>query len=777
MNPLASFRMLILIAVSLSFLNVIPARAVTEGAVPREEMERVIRQKLGPAYVLRDWSYEVTKQFQKGPIKVRQLALEITVELKEPLYVRTHRQNDGRQVLRRSRKQGERIVLTGGAMLADTGGFGANQMQVMISPGDPNGTGLPLNGYPQGYVVVAGAGDSGNAPIPSSPESQQVAAQQPAPPGPVQRLWEVFGRQHAVWGRETWGVYRGSPVVLHSLNKTGPHTLKGVIEYPGQELSNPFVLMGTAGSLTLKIEPAERGVPPNLYNMTLEDEQLVARRGPVFPLSLSKSEAARKDFERARLPWNFEGDISDYVQLDATLININSLEPVSKRWGNQPLAPVTNLPGRFWNVSANYQLGVAPFGAYPAEYVHTQDPKRTSLTPFSNVSGRTWVASDLLHYVSLKEGDLWGGTIDWKSGTAMPPRNLTNIGLLNDLEPIAWCERSFYFLHPQATDRPVLRIDTQTGDVFEMKAGRVIRRGVQGSPDGCLLFTHDDGRMISTTKDGARTSQVHVLDLRSDERFDLDATYDMRNYAGKRKMEPRAEKIVVQAWVTRDIFWTRSGWYDLGQRKRVVPSKFPRLVEDIPYAVMPDGRRQAVPGDRYMDVVYRGLTKLEPPGNTAMKRYRIDRLSGEAVELPLEPVMNRTAFGVTWVDKDRYVYARRKGALSEIGTWLYDVHTGMETKLSRFFADEHVWAENARVTDADQAAWSNEPYITGRYLVLPDKNRIIFSSTRGSVQELVSVSLDGKELLRKPIAEGGNHGSAQFRLRRLYPFPVSLPLP
>lgn len=73
------------------------------GALPKTEIEQAIRQQLNAAYELREWSHTLVKQTQLGPASISQLALEIVVELKEPLYTRTGQQRDGQYLVRPTR--------------------------------------------------------------------------------------------------------------------------------------------------------------------------------------------------------------------------------------------------------------------------------------------------------------------------------------------------------------------------------------------------------------------------------------------------------------------------------------------------------------------------------------------------------------------------------------------------------------------------------------------------------------------------------------------------
>ena len=777
----ALFTLFICISAALPDLHAAP-KPDTEA-----EIEQALRQQLPPVFVLESWTHSLVKQAQKGPITIDQSSLAISVRLKEPLYVDTGRRAGGKTVIRVSREKGEIIELEGVSVVAQAPVMGISKVQVTLNPMPPGKAGVQLSRFAPGTFIIS---DVAPGTVVDSHEggSQHAAeanpAQQQAPtgaspaPGVIQKLWSEFGSGGEIWGRETYGAYQGTPVVLRNLKMVNAQTLEGILDRPSQGLSNAFTLMGTDSSLSLRIQaanPASKGTPATLYRVALEDEQLVARLGPVIPLSQAESDTLRERFVQEKMPWKFKGDISDYAQLGNRLIDVNSLELVTDRWGNRPLAAVKNLPGRFWAMDSNYELSVMPFGAYRASMVHTDDPKQASLIPLAGVEAETWVSSDLSRYVSLKQGDVWVGTLDWQTGTAGAAKNLTGIGVLNNLEPIAWCEQYVFFFNPQGSDKPILRVDTQSGELKEMAKTKALNKA-QGSPDGCFLFA-SDGRMVHSAQ-GAK-SDLYVVDLRTLDEFTLDASFDGRIYVGTQKQPPSAQAVMAQFWIGPGLFWVsrQHSWIDLANRKRINPHEFARVVEELPYNIRPFDMLQ-IPGDRYVEVSYQGFTTSKiGQSKPVRKRYRLDRLQGTVVSLPLhsEPEVPSSHVGIVWVDENRYVYPRRKGHLDELGTWLYDIHSKKHTRLSRFYADQNIYAQNRAFSAAAQAAWSTPLYFEAAYLVLPDKNRILFSTTRGDLQELVSVSLDGKELARKSVPGGAVSAGTHNRLRRLHPYEISLP--
>ncbi|PCJ36237.1 MAG: hypothetical protein COA75_08390 [Cellvibrionales bacterium] len=760
----------------------IPLAAQADG-LPRTEIERQLREQLGSTYEIQEWSESLVKRTIQGPVTIDQLSVTIKAKLTEPLYLGTGRHQNGKAVLEMTREQGSIVDHQATVIVADSGGLVKTSVQVVIGPPPQGPIGNPLSLFPtSGYTI--GHTNAATSPAVSAPTGSPASASVPGAngaPDPLQQLIALHNEQGEIWGRETYGNYEGSPVILRDLNQVDAYTLEGIIDRPYQLLSNPFTLVGVAPEWTLTIKtanPPASGTSQMIYALSLEAETFVARRGPIIALSVVQSTSIQDRFARESAPWDFDGDISDYAQLGGMLINLNTLEMVSDGWSNQPLARVKNMPGRFWPVNTNYSLSVQPLGAYLASDVHTEDRKRVSLNPLAHLDGQVWVAADLSRYVRLHDGDLWAGTLDWQNNSASAPRNLTNIGLLNNLTPISWFGNHFYFYNAQSTDKPMLRIDTDSGEILELAQSKALNLHSQGSPDGRFLFASDGGQM--TYSAAGEESLVHVFDALKNTSFTLDATLDRRIYIGTQKQAPVGWNIRAGVWPGRTLFraytTADTAWFDLENRQRIVPGQFPDLVKALPYNIsIYSNQFTEIPGGRFLDIVYDGF--MQPPdgqSQTLKKRFRVDREQRSAVQLPMEADIRHDPLMITWVDENRYVYPRRKGSLSEVGTWLYDIRSGQQTRLTPFFQDERLYADNHAFTGPEQTIWTDPLYITGLYLVLPDKNRVVFSVTRGDTQELVSVSLDGGDLLRKPMPRS-TKGSGQARLRRLHPYEVTLP--
>ncbi len=778
MAPEKLLTSVLLIFISL-FLYSTPANSAEADGVSTQQFEQAIRGQLNAAFDLQDWSKSLVKETRQGPITVHQLALTITVKLTEPLYLSTGRQQDGLAVIEISKPAGSVIDLQGTAVLALMGSLGDPQLQVILGPSPQGRAGNLLSLFRTGTYVIDTAETT--AAVAQVETSSNPSERVDNLPNPLQQLWQIFRDHGEVWGRQINGQYADTPIVLREMKLVDAHTLQGVIEHPYPQYRNEFILSGIAPKFSLTVKrasPVQPGVPVGRYAASADGDSLVVQRGPIFALSAEKSAEIRDDFARQLEPWRFKGEISDYGQMGNLLINLDTLEVVSDAWLNRTVTPISNLPGQFWRVTSNYALTVPPYGAYGAEDVQTLGPRgRAPVSPVAEIKGQTWVAADLSRYVSLHEGDLWVGTLDWQDNSSSEPRNLTNIGLLNDLQPITWCGQDFFFHNPQATQKPILRIDTQTGDITELAETKALNANAQGSPDGRFLLLSDGGRMTYTAAGGE--SLLHVFDCVNNETFSFDSTIDERHYVGTQKQPRRIVDLRVQDWLGSDIFvgWgsgAQIGWFDLAQRKRMIIADIPDVVAELPFSLIHGGfvRKAIIPGGQFLDVTLLGYLQQNPPPGTRRveKRFRIDRINGSAIRLPA--LLKNPP---TWVDENRYVYARRTGSFSEIGTWLYDVRTGKTVRLTPFFPNGQVHAENRTFTTRAQTLWSTPLYESNPdYFVLAEKNRIVFAATRGTLKELLSVSLAGGELIRRSAPDGQKHGGLG-ELRQIHPFPINLP--
>ncbi len=753
-----------------------------ELVVSKGELEDTVRPQVPSVYEYVGMEIGDIEDKSKGMAVIQQVSLQLQLKARESLYRQTGVQN-GKVLLVTQAKKGDVVSVAAIAIVAKV--MGHTQMQVVIPPS--RDAGVPLTNYQPNTYVIGEPGSVAQAASQAAPSvaPPTVATNNSTAPAAsasdaLQQLMDIANRNGGVWGVQGDRSYNNTPVILKNLVLESPGVLTGVIQHPYPILENPFKLMGQAGQYTMQVITApisSEGIRSALYPMQVKDKRLTSRGGPEFPLRAEESAAIEKDFARTLRPWKYDGKLTDYAQVFGRLINIDTLEVASDSWISVLAGPVANLDVRYWSPGL-YELTTPPYGAYGASNIQTLElGQRKPIAPLRETTGDVWVSQDVGTYVRLRGGDLWKGTIDWQNNTTGKEVNLTQIGLLNKLQPIAWCGSNFYFHNFEATGKPILRINTDTGDFTELPEQKALNRNVKGSPDGRFLFA-SFGR-FDYSESGA-VNPLYVYNCRTGESFTMEAQIDERRYIGKDKVDPIPKTIEPKAWISESIFYTDIGWYDLAKRKRTLFIDMPAIVKALPYEARAY-RYIQMPGGEYLDVTMDGLdrprTDKERNPPIVEKRYRIHRDSGEAVELPIEPGIHykgHSNLNITWVDVNRYVVSRNKGGLSEVGTWLYDIRTGKHKQLTRFFHNDRTYAENALFTSEANAQFMTPRYVTNQYLVLPQRNRIMFSTTRGQVDELISVSLDGGDPVSSQLAV--TKGTNGKRLRLVYPYPVSLPL-
>ena len=725
------------------------------------EIDSLIERQLEEAYALESWTENEVSETRQGPISVRQAGLDVSLKLLEPHYRPSGRFENGKPIVELAAGEGDVISIKATMIVATLPGQPV-RTQVVLAPVDQTRAGWPLSRYTGGYVVAAGDPRATPTLKPAENDGQPHDDAQ----GVIARLWRTFESGGEIWGIQRMGEYAGAPVVLSELERLDANTLVGRIAHPYQLLSNRFKLQqGPPLLMTVEAEPvAADGVRRAIYTFDETEGRLVARLGPEIALSAAGSEAIRDDFLRRIEPWRFEGDITDYLLFGNKLIDVDTLETVSDS-GIRRAAPLSTHPGRFVSVE-NHELTNRPFGAYSARFVQTAEPAgRLPLRPLRALAGEVWASPGLDEYLRIGEGDVWRGTIDWVSNGTTNETNLTQLGRLNDLQPLTWCGDSAYFYRLTATDKPILRIDVRNGGIEELAATRALQPKASGSPDGRFLF-FSDGR---TTRSAAgMSSTLSVYDCATRESFELDAMFDERVYAGEEKRPPTPRRIVPQAWVSPGVFVSPDGWFDFVNRQRVAFADLPEVVSLQARQVRSMGQ-VGLPGTDYRDVSIQSFESRGSGGNPQVqKRYRVHRATRRAAVLPADQ-LEQPRVGITWVDPQRYLYSVKRGLLDAVGTYLYNITTQTTVKISPLFHDGKVWAENDGFLSALERTWRSPNYIEGAHLVLLDKSRIVFSSTRGERSELVSVALDGRELARAPLPPGNG------TLRRVHRYPDSLP--
>jgi hypothetical protein len=750
------------------------------------EIEKKILEQLGDQFELKRWDIAAVEKIAKGPATIEKSTIKIKAIAKESLYLPAGQGENGQRAVRLSQAAGEPVEFQGYLIQAIIPGMAQQPpIQVIIAP--YHSKGQPLNRFPSNVQKVEPKTASNPPPSKSEhvkqpplspPEPSMPAPASPSKPAPDHQ--GEFSELMAVYKEagEIWGIKQASmPVILRNIKVTEDKGLEGTIHYPFQELANPFTIYSGGGQMMLEVKaatPTDRGARRDTLPCHADGELLIAesirvsRSGMRFALTPEQNLRFKKRFEKQIDPFKSGVNVKDCFYINGKILNVDTLEEISSSWVQSASAiRVKNMPDRFVSAELGYGRTMHPSGGHPAIEVKTVEPRgRMPIEPLSAFKDGAWVSNDLSEYVVLRDGDVWHGKVNWMHNSAKQERNVTNLGILNHLEPIAWYKNDFYFYNQQGADTPILRIDVKTGELEEMEETKALARHSFGSPDGRFLF-FSDGR--ARYLPSGTESLIHVYDCRNRQTFTMDATIDRRIYIGKMKEPSQPLKIEPRQWLSDSLFITDIGWYDLEKRQRTLFIEKQGIIRSRPEHKYRVTNYSFLPVTDFVDITVWSFNAKDKM--VINRRYRVNRTRQKAIELPMEfdrrPHNNAN---ITWIDENRYVFSRKQGSLKDIGTWLYDVRTQTHRRLTPLYGNDQVGAQNYCMKSEHKGRWTAPFYFYNQHLVFADKERIVFGVKKGNTSKLVSVPLIGGN-----IAEIALNGRPQ-EVRRILPFSIELPL-
>lgn len=276
-----------------------------------------------------------------------------------------------------------------------------------------------------------------------------------------------------------------------------------------------------------------------------------------------------------------------------------------------------------------------------------------------------FVSGDLRRLVYLKNGDLWRAEIDWQAGEVVNHRQVTSAGVLHtDHEwprPVLWYGNTLLMEGHLSKEKPILRIDLESGEIDELGRMNLFKKPLPFlSPSGSRACNGQEKVLTCFDLAASRLYEIPLPDARG------------RTFVGvgggKRDSSGAAagiEWIDDQTMVALYYTTGRNGESDYG----LVRTDFEReTAERILSGQTHVKELEVLPGTTHVAVV------TGPDSDPRLVRVGIR--DGTVVELP-----KTLELGGRWLDANRYLYGRKEGGVDAIGTWMYDVSTGTETKV------------------------------------------------------------------------------------------------
>ena len=307
----------------------------------------------------------------------------------------------------------------------------------------------------------------------------------------------------------------------------------------------------------------------------------------------------------------------------------------------------------------------------------------------------TFFAPDRRRAIQVVDGDLWRAEFDWSTGETRRLERLTDLGLIDKMDPLFWSGDRLYLSNPLSGDGGMLNVSLRTGEYAEQPLFTGLN-GIKGGRRDLQSLLTPDGRVLLTLG----RSVIHLYDLATgDERVVVNGVPPASPHpTGETPHLWRPTPLIPWFQPLGNDRWSRHdgvacGWLDdrrlvcttldhpdaalvlldvtAGTLRRL---DVPRGTEGEPSDVV----LRDVFGDRIvMNTFQRAESRGERDGG--FRHYTVD-VGEESVDVTELP---GTAAGAVWLDRTRYVYKVETGALAEIGTWLYDTDAARPTPLAK----------------------------------------------------------------------------------------------
>ena len=243
---------------------------------------------------------------------------------------------------------------------------------------------------------------------------------------------------------------------------------------------------------------------------------------------------------------------------------------------------------------------------------------------------------------------------------------MTNIGLFQSKEPIAWHDNILLVLGEFSEEKPVVRIDLDSGAVEEIGMLDVFSFR-STTPQ---YFATPSARYLYRVQSGT----MYCYDMRSGERSELSVMYEYQTAAGDSiQLLPsnNPQGTFYEDFVSGSNAWIGDGSFVFTSSSPAITGRV-NLNENTIEVLYEDdeGRRSSIadvlPGKQYVEILSGALGA----GDNPAQRYLVGLAEGNRVDLPLAEEDKGT-----WLDDATYFYGRETGGLSEVGSWLYNWKT------------------------------------------------------------------------------------------------------
>ena len=285
------------------------------------------------------------------------------------------------------------------------------------------------------------------------------------------------------------------------------------------------------------------------------------------------------------------------------------------------------------------------------------------------------LSTDLRRVVFIRDGDIWRAEYDWSKNEIVREAQVTSLGLFEGKKPLFWHGNALYLEGGFSEAKPIVRIDLMSGTVEELPRMVVFESSRRG---GGIGFTNPAGSVLC--RPGPEL--LYCYDAKERSAYQISIEYD---YEGASAFQRGGRGgLIRQEGIDRNgrsdhIFWLNAHVFAAVHTGRDVVSRIDlqnRRVDVLLQVDAPQGlgMRQVLPSGRWIELTTAQTRAFGSPAN--QRRFLLDLTDGSVspLELPFDVEGE-------WLDDRTYLYAKKDGGLSQVGTWVYDRTSNQSRKL------------------------------------------------------------------------------------------------
>lgn len=279
----------------------------------------------------------------------------------------------------------------------------------------------------------------------------------------------------------------------------------------------------------------------------------------------------------------------------------------------------------------------------------------------AEAKSQLYIGRDNRKAVFFVNGDIWRAEYDWFNGMFINEKQVTNKGVFNDKDLLFWYDNAIYIRGEFSQENPIVRIDLISGDITEIPLNGVFNSTLHNVS---YSFTNPSGKFLCSPD----TELLNCYDAEQRNFFQI--PIKPVDYSAVIERNPNNRHLI---WLNDDVFATvhqspgMISRIDLKNKTIVNLLQLPPGAGGLEFKVTPNRK--------FLDLIARKVNK--DGRNFKTERFLVSLSNGEITPFNLSPEIRNGE----WISENHYLYGKKEGGLSEVGTWVYSVKSEENKKI------------------------------------------------------------------------------------------------